>query len=125
MRDLIKQYNAYKVINELGSLEGKNIMVNDTWLTKVKDIVIEFIPVDIDIPEEARSGGEENSINIIFNFVEGRVAVSFCPEREICEVWHEADDLICFHIQDIEEFVKNEKHRLDFMLRGYKEYMNV
>lgn len=125
MRDLIRQYNAEKVVKEIGSIEGKNIMVNDTWITKAEDIVIEYIPIDNEIPEEFRSGGEENSINITFNFIEGRMSVSFCPEREVCEVWHEDDNLICFNIQDTSKYVEKEKSHLDFMLKEYTEYMEA
>lgn len=124
MRDLIRQYNAEKIANEIGSIEGKNIMVNDTWLTKVIGIVIEYIPIDKDIPEEAKDGSEENIIQIVFNFLEGKVSVSFCPEREVCEVWHETDDLIVFNIQDTSKYVKHEKDRLDFMLNEYTTYMD-
>jgi hypothetical protein len=124
MRNLVKQYNMEKVIKELGSLEGKNIMVNDTWLAKVKDIAIEYIPINDSIPEEEKDGSEENIIQITFNFLEGRVSVSFCPEREVCEIWHETDDLLVFSIRETARYVENEKDRLDFMLKEYNEYMN-
>jgi len=124
MKNLITKYNADKIMNEVGSIEGKNIMVNDTWLTKVKDIVIEYIPIDEDIPDEIRDGSEENTINIIFNFIDGIVSVSFCPERQVCEVWHETDELLIFHIVDTEKYIQQEKDRLEFMQKEYNEYMN-
>ncbi len=125
MRALLTKYTMERLEKELKNVQGKNIMVDDVWLYRVKSFKLEYLPIDEDFPEELRDGSEENTIRITFEFMDGRAAIGFCPEREVCEVWNETEELLIFRIQSTKKYIKQEMDRLDFMKNEYKQYMNA
>ncbi len=120
----LSKYNTDKVKKVLGGVQGKNIMVNDTWLHGVASIdVTECETFDSD-PEEGYDGGKRDLINIAFNFENGNVAHSFCPDEEHCEIRFETDELWIFSIEDIKQYIERKQGELAFQLKEYEEYIS-
>ena len=124
MKNILTQYNTTEIMKGIGNLEGVNIMIDDVWIKGVTGLGIEYNRIDADIPEEAKDGSEEANISIVFDMGSGRVSVTFCPDRQICEVWHEQKDLLIFRIQDTSKYLEQEREHLNFMESEYKEYMS-
>ncbi len=127
MRFELTKWNKDKAAKALGDLSGKSIMISDMHLSGVESIEFEddVFYDDDPIPEENYDGGRLEYIRIIFNIGNGRVYRHFCPDREICHFWHETDDLICFRIEKIPEYVQREKDALDFKLQEYEKFMSI
>ena len=126
MRFELTRYNIDKAIMALRDVIGKNIMIGDTHLIGVDSVEIDEEAVyDGDpVPEENYDGGRTDYIRIIFHIGSGKVIHNFCPDMQVCHFWHELDDLICFSIKKIPDYVKDEKFDLDFRLQEYEKYMS-
>jgi len=122
----LRKYNIDKVKKALEGVHGKNIMINDTWLHGVVSIDIEASEsYDGDpIPEEGYDGGKRELIDITFNFENGRVSHSFCPDEQHCEIMFETDELWIIRIENLKQYIEREKSDLDFQLKEYEKYMS-
>lgn len=122
----LRKYNIDKVKKALEGVQGKNIMVNDTWLHGVVSIdITESEMYDGDpIPEAGFDGGKRDLIDITFNFESGKVSHSFCPDEEHCEIIFETDDLWIIQIKGLKEYIEQKKFDLDFQLKEYEKYMS-
>jgi len=120
----LRKYNIDEVKKALEGVQGKNIVINDTWLDGVVSIGIEEEEMyDGDpIPEENYDGGRTDYIKLVFNFENGLVTHSFCPDTQHCEIIFETDDLWIIRIEDIKQYVERTKFDLDFQLKAYEEY---
>lgn len=125
MKNELTKWSFDKALKNLGDLTGKSIMIGDTHLIGVTSIEFEEEVICDSDPDESigYDGGKQDYIRIIFHIGDGKVSHSYCPNIEICHYWHELDDLICFSIESIPEFVKRQKFDLDFKLSEYEEYM--
>jgi len=123
MKYELTKWNMDKAVKALGDLTGKNIMIDDTHLMGVDSIEIEEEAVYDSDPDESigYDGGKVDYIRTIFHIGNGKVAHSFCPDTHICHFWHETDDLICFSIKGIPEYVKDAKFDLDWKLQEYEK----
>lgn len=75
-------------------------------------------------PEVGYDGGGEDYIDIEFQFEGGgKASVSFCPDKEHCEVTKEMNDLWIFRIESIPDYVAREKDMLEYKLKEYGEYI--
>lgn len=126
MKFELTKWNKDKLAKVLGDLTGKSIMTDEIHLKGVDSIKIEEqIRYDGD-PDESigYDGGKVDYIEIVFHIGDGEVSFGFCPDAEICHFWHELDDLICFKIEGIKEYVENTKYGLDHRLQEYEKYMS-
>lgn len=122
----LRKYNIDKVKKALEGVQGRNIMINDTWLNGVVSIdITESESYDSDpIPEEGYDGGKKDWITLTFNFENGRVSHGFCPDVQHCEIMFETDDLWIIRIEDLKKYIERERFDLDFQLKQYEEYMS-
>ena len=125
MNNRLEKYNMKIVEKAVKGVNCKTVMVNDVWAYGVKNIAFEHIPINDSIPKELRDGSEENVIKINIDFKDGSISTSFCPEREVCEVLFETDELLIFRIRDTDDYIKQEELTLEFMKMEYEAYMNA
>lgn len=126
MKTELTKHNIAEVKVVLEGIEGKSVMLNGTTLYGVKSINIfedEMFYGD-PIPEEGYDGGKTQLILLTFNFESGKAERSFCPDSEHCEISFETENLLAFRIQDLKEYIENEKFDLDFRLKEYEAYMS-
>lgn len=126
MKFELTKWNIDKALETLKDLKDKSIMVDDISLYGVTSIGIEQSEwYDGDpIPEEGYDGGKHDEIIVTFNFEGGKAARHYCSDTHVCHFWNETNDLICFEIKDIKEYVEREKFDLDFRLQEYEKYMS-
>lgn len=126
MKFELTQHSIDRAKKELRDVQGRAVMIGNVHLSGVVSANIaasEMYDGDPD-PSTGYDGGRRDMVDITFNFGSGQASISFCPDTDICHFWEETDDLICFEIQDIPEYVEKTKFDLDFRLQEYEKFMN-
>lgn len=125
MKFEVTKYNHEKVDEIFRVTKAINFVIGNVHCSGVNNITAEKHHIfDGDpIPGECDGGGEDR-IDIKFNFAGGGYAtISFCPDREHCEVSQEMDDLWFFNVESILDYINRENENLDYIKNEYEKYM--